>query len=172
MRAIFIGRFQPFHNGHLSILKKIIKENDSVIVAIGSAQYSNTPQNPFSAGERIVIINKILKELNAKEFYIVPIEDVGNDELWASKIETLSPAFEVVYTNNPITRRIFAGRDYIVKSPGLIKRDRLSATNIRKLMSSGKNWKNLVPHSVADEIIRINGVDRLKILMRAGLERF
>ena len=37
-RALFIGRFQPFHNAHLADIKKILKENDEVLIAIGSSQ--------------------------------------------------------------------------------------------------------------------------------------
>lgn len=164
MRALFIGRFQPFHNGHLNILKKIIRNNDSLIVVVGSAQYSNLPQNPFNSGERIVMINAVLRELKVKEFYIIPIEDVGNDELWASKIEELTPEFDMVYTNNPVTKKIFSRKRYKVESPGLFVRSRFSGTRIRGLIAKGKPWKNLVPKKVADELIRIGGEERLEML--------
>lgn len=164
MRALFLGRFQPFHNGHLAMLKKILKENESVIVIIGSAQFSNTKENPLSAGERIVMATKVLRELKAKEFYVIPIEDVGNNELWASKIEELAPKFDVVYTNNPLTERIFKERGYKVKIPGLVKREELSGTRLRELISKDGDWKKCVPKSVAAELIKIGAQERIKLI--------
>ncbi|EQD45121.1 nicotinamide-nucleotide adenylyltransferase, partial [mine drainage metagenome] len=52
MRAFVVGRFQPFHNGHLHVIKEILSQYSSVIIGIGSAQYSHTMENPFTAGER------------------------------------------------------------------------------------------------------------------------
>src|SRR3970040_1541422 len=52
-RALWIGRFQPFHLGHLSMAKRILAEVDELVIGIGSAQYSHTPENPFTAGERL-----------------------------------------------------------------------------------------------------------------------
>mgnify|MGYP001262099234 CR=1 FL=1 len=46
--ALFIGRFQPFHKGHLSALRWIAAKSSKVIVAIGSAQKSFEPDNPFT----------------------------------------------------------------------------------------------------------------------------
>ena len=37
-RALFIGRFQPFHKAHLSDVKLALKECDKIIIAIGSSQ--------------------------------------------------------------------------------------------------------------------------------------
>ncbi|MEM2571402.1 MAG: adenylyltransferase/cytidyltransferase family protein, partial [Thermoproteota archaeon] len=45
-RALFIGRFQPFHKGHLYSVKHILKEFDEVVVTIAAAQYSYTIDNP------------------------------------------------------------------------------------------------------------------------------
>ncbi len=165
MRSLFIGRFQPFHNGHLFILKKALRESDSVIVAIGSAQFSNTCENPFSSGERMVMIQKVLVGTKAKEVYLLPLQDVGDDELWAAEVEQLVPAFEAVYTNNPIVRKLFANKGYTIKTSGFEKRKLLSGTHIRELIAAGKKWDDLVPKSVAKEIIRVDGVDRIRILM-------
>jgi nicotinamide-nucleotide adenylyltransferase len=54
--GLLLGRFQPFHNGHLFALRLILRENDRAVVVIGSAQASHDSENPFSAGERYDII--------------------------------------------------------------------------------------------------------------------
>ncbi len=55
LTALLIGRFQPFHNGHLEVVKTISKKCDRMIIGIGSAQLSHTFENPFTAGERHLI---------------------------------------------------------------------------------------------------------------------
>src|SRR5436189_227334 len=59
-RAFFIGRFQPFHRGHLAMVRRILESNEEIIVGIGSAQYSHTGENPFTAGERYEMIKRAL----------------------------------------------------------------------------------------------------------------
>ncbi|MEM0023032.1 MAG: adenylyltransferase/cytidyltransferase family protein, partial [Archaeoglobaceae archaeon] len=49
MRALFIGRFQPYHLGHHEVVKKILEEVDELIIGIGSAQESHSLENPFTA---------------------------------------------------------------------------------------------------------------------------
>jgi len=46
--GLIIGRFQPFHNGHLYAIKNALKKVDELVIAIGSSQYVNTEDNPFS----------------------------------------------------------------------------------------------------------------------------
>ena len=56
MRALFIGRFQPFHKGHLKIIQQASETYDQILVGIGSSQYSHTVDNPFTAEERTEMI--------------------------------------------------------------------------------------------------------------------
>jgi len=60
-RALFIGRFQPFHNAHLIDIKNVLKDVDEVIIAIGSSQEKNTLENPFSYNERKQMMNTLKK---------------------------------------------------------------------------------------------------------------
>ncbi|HLN89981.1 MAG TPA: adenylyltransferase/cytidyltransferase family protein, partial [Candidatus Binatia bacterium] len=53
-RGLYVGRFQPFHLGHLDAIKYVLKEVDELVIVIGSAQYSHNSNNPFTAGERLV----------------------------------------------------------------------------------------------------------------------
>ncbi|HJJ33958.1 MAG TPA: adenylyltransferase/cytidyltransferase family protein, partial [Methanocorpusculum sp.] len=58
MRGLYIGRFQPFHNGHKAVAEYIAEEADELIVGIGSPQISHEPQHHFTAGERILMITR------------------------------------------------------------------------------------------------------------------
>ena len=59
-KGIYIGRFSPFHNGHLESIKNILTQVDEVIIVVGSAQLCYQIQNPFTAGERITMIKLAL----------------------------------------------------------------------------------------------------------------
>ena len=112
MRALTLGRFQPFHNGHLEVIKEILEENESVVIAIGSAQHSHSIENPFTAGERYLMISNTLKKNNITDYYIVPIIDLNRYALWVPHMESLIPPVDVIYTHNPLTRRLFNERKY------------------------------------------------------------
>ena len=62
MRGLMMGRFQPFHLGHLVLVKQILSECDEVIIAITSSQFNYLEKDPFTAGERIEMIHQSLKE--------------------------------------------------------------------------------------------------------------
>jgi nicotinamide-nucleotide adenylyltransferase len=61
-RGLFVGRFQPFQNGHLQAVKDALEEVDELIIVVGSAQYSHRLNDPFTAGERLTMIHAALEE--------------------------------------------------------------------------------------------------------------
>ncbi len=166
-RAFIVGRFQPFHKGHLEVIQEILKDHDSVIIGIGSAQYSHTLQNPFTAGERHLMISNTLEMNKIFNFYIIPIEDVNSNPLWVAHVESLTPKFNNVYTNNPLVKRLFFEKKYNVKSMELINRVEWSGTRIREKIIRGENWENDVPEAVKDIIFEIDGVSRLRELSQS-----
>ena len=105
--SLLIGRFQPFHNGHLEVIRKISEASDNITIGIGSAQYSHTVNNPFTAGERYRMISNSLKEAKMDNAYIVPVEDLNRYSVWVTHVVSMSPPFSVVYSNNNLTRRLF-----------------------------------------------------------------
>jgi len=167
-RGVFVGRFQPFHNGHSVVIKDILKEVDELIIVIGSAQYSHRIDNPFTTGERLTMIRNALKEAEIpnERCWIVPVRDVHVHMLWVAEVVGYTPKFDVVYGNEPLTRRLFIEAGFKVKSIPFHKRDIYSATEIRKRMLADKNWEELVPKSVAKFIREIDGVRRLQDLAK------
>ena len=162
-RGLFVGRFQPFHIGHLEIIKKILAEVDELIIIVGSSQYSHRLDDPFTAGERITMIRLALEEIEAEfsRIWIIPVPDVHQHSLWVSQIVCYSPNFDVVYTNEPLTKRLFTEAEFKVKHLPFIKRNLYSASEIRKRILDGKDWEKLVPSSVSKFIKKINGEARL-----------
>lgn len=141
--ALIIGRFQPFHLGHLRLIEEAAKEADDIIIGIGSSQYSGTEQNPFSAEERRKMIQGSIPEEIKYSVYDIP--DIGDDKRWVSHVENLVPEFDVVYTNGPLERRLFSLAGHRVHATGLYNRDKFSGTEIRKKMLEGREWEKLVP---------------------------
>ena len=72
--GLYIGRFQPFHRGHLSVVREALQNCDKLVIAIGSAQESRTKRNPWTFEERKKFIWRSLWGLNERVI-IVPIED-------------------------------------------------------------------------------------------------
>ena len=165
-RGVFVGRFQPVHNGHLEVIKRIMKEVDELVIIVGSSQYSHRLDNPFTAGERITMIRKALEEegIQLPRIWIIPVPDVHQHALWVSQIVGYSPKFDVVYANEPLTRRLFTEAGFRVEPMPFIKREVYLATEIRKRMSSGENWEELVPSSVVKFIKDVGGDVRLRDL--------
>jgi nicotinamide-nucleotide adenylyltransferase len=165
-RGLFVGRFQPFHNGHLEVVKRIMEEVDELVIIVGSSQYSHRLDNPFTAGERITMIREALEEagIRLSKVWIIPVPDVHQHTLWVAQVAGYSPKFDVVYANESLTRRLFVEAGYRVEPMPFIKREVYLATEIRKRMINGENWKKLVPSSVAKFIKETNGDVRLRDL--------
>jgi nicotinamide-nucleotide adenylyltransferase len=167
-RGLYVGRFQPFHLGHLSAIKEVLKEVDELVVVIGSAQYSHNFNNPFTAGERLVMVRKALEEsgVDSGRVWIVPVPDVHLHMMWVSSVEGYTPHFDVVYSNEPLTRRLFTEAGYKVKPIRFFDRKDYSSTEIREKMVEDENWEKLVPKSVRTLIKEIDGINRLKDLTK------
>ena len=54
--GVFLGRFQPFHIGHMSIVEEILQHHERLVLVIGSAEKSGTDENPWTLQEREKII--------------------------------------------------------------------------------------------------------------------
>lgn len=168
-RGLYVGRFQPFHLGHLNAIKDVLKEVDELIIVIGSAQYSHNVNNPFTAGERLVMIRKALEEggIDYSRTWIVPVPDVHLHMMWVSALEGYTPRFEAVYSNEPLTRRLFMEAGYEVKAIRLFERKSYSSTEIREKMLKDEDWEKFVPKSVAAFIMEIDGINRLQDLTKS-----
>ena len=86
---VFIGRFQPFHNAHLEIIKRATELAKHTAIIVGSANQPRTFKNPFSYDEREYLINETLMMVNAS-YSIHPIQDtIYNDDAWATKVQNI-----------------------------------------------------------------------------------
>jgi nicotinamide-nucleotide adenylyltransferase len=166
IRGLYVGRFQPVHIGHLDAIKYALKDVDELVIVIGSAQYSHNTTDPFTAGERLVMVRQALlgAGLDYSKLWIVPVPDVHLHMLWVSAVEGYTPKFNVIFANEPLTKRLFMEAGYEVKPIPLFERKVYMSTIVREKMLKDDSWTKLVPKAVVDFILEIDGVNRLRDL--------
>ena len=166
IRGILIGRMQPVHNGHMQIINKILEEVDEIIIGIGSAQISHEIKDPFTAGERVVMMNQALADMGVdpSRYYIIPMQDINFNAIWVSHVKMLTPPFSVVYSGNSLVKQLFMEEGFDVRQPPLYDRLHLSGTEVRRRIIEDDDWEELVPKATVELLSEINGVERLKNL--------
>jgi len=168
-----IGRFQPFHKGHLLLAKQIFGDCEELIIAVGSAQFNYMFKEPFTAGERIVMIHESLMEssFDLCRCYIIPIENEENNATWFAHMRSMVPSFDVLYSGNEFVLNLI-GKQIEIRSPVFIKREKYNGSYIRELMTKNDDWKKLVPTSVSTLIEQLRGVERVKMLQKMQTNGF
>ena len=161
MNGLLIGRFQPFHLGHLSAVNFALSKVEKLWIGIGSSNRSNEKRNPFTADERKEMI---LSSLDAKtrervEIYYVP--DIGDHERWTYHVDSIVPKYDVVFSNDDFTISLYQRRGIRVVPVPLLYRDAVSGTNIRELIAEDKEWSSLVPEGTRSVLTKINAKQRL-----------
>lgn len=163
MRGLVVGRFQPFHKGHLKAIQEALSESDDVVVVIGSAEESHTADNPLTASERYQMILSSLTDEEIARVHVVPVRDIHRYSVWVNHIESYVPPFDVVFTNSPITRSLFSQVGYDVRSTKAYNPKQYKGSEIRSRIAEGGRWRHLVPDAVAHMIDEIGLDERLRI---------
>jgi nicotinamide-nucleotide adenylyltransferase len=164
--GLFIGRFQPLHNGHVHALKKALAEEDILFIAIGSAQACFTPTNPFTTAERIQMLRATLDAIKVpcEQYLIIPIPDIHNFRRWVDHVVQFVPPFSTFYTASESMQRLFSEQKYPVRMIERYKPDIFSGTEVRRRITKGEDWKTLVPSVIAELIQKFDGVKRIQSL--------
>ena len=162
-KGLVLGRFQPFHFGHLELIKDIIEDEIEPLICIGSAQYSHTDENPFTVEERKKMIDTIMKNMDCK-YNIFEIPDINNYDLYVSHLEKIVPDFDYVYSGNSLVQRLFRNAGYEIIKLEMINREVWEGSAIRLAMKVDGDWESAVPNEIVEIIHSIDGTERLKIL--------
>ncbi|NHN47481.1 nicotinamide-nucleotide adenylyltransferase [Halostella sp. JP-L12] len=161
IRGFYIGRFQPFHNGHHNMVREIAEDVDELVLGIGSAGDSHSKHDPFTAGERIMMVTKSLVDVDLVT-YAVPIEDLERNSVWVSHVQSMSPDFDVAYSNNPLVIQLFDEAGVEVRQSPMFNREVLEGTEVRERMIKGENWRPLLPDPVVEVVEEIDGIERIQ----------
>lgn len=159
---LILGRFQPLHKGHLQVITEAAARKDEIVIAIGSSNRTDEKDNPFSALERRRMAQAVLdsEKIKAKIF---EIPDIKDDSTYVQHVEKIVGAHgDRIVTENPWTVQLFKDAGYEVEvTPRYFG---ASATEVRRLMANGGEWKTLVPKEVIKVIESVKGEERIKRL--------
>jgi nicotinamide-nucleotide adenylyltransferase len=164
MNGLLIGRFQPFHLGHLEALQFALSKVDKLWIGLGSSNKPTEKNNPFSAEERKKMILSSIDDSMKNKISIYFIPDLDNHAKWIEKIDTIVPKFDIVFSNDPLTDHLYSKRTINVISIPFLNRDTLSGTNIRNLIINDQEWENFVPEGAKNFLINIGAKEHLKNL--------
>ncbi len=164
MNGLLIGRFQPFHLGHLEALQFALSKVDKLWVGLGSSNKPVQKNNPFSAEERKQMILSSIDNTMKEKISIYFIPDIDNHVKWIEKIDTIVPKFDIVFSNDELTKHLYSKRSVQVIAIPFLNRNVLSGTNIRELIVSDQKWDDLVPEGTKNFLINNSAKDHLKNL--------
>jgi nicotinamide-nucleotide adenylyltransferase len=162
--ALFVGRFQPFHKGHLHAIHLILEREPKVVIAVGSSLSSHEERNPFTMGERVQMILAALAENNVERgrYLITGVPDTEFHPSWVAYVLKSVPPINRVYTNDPLTTTLFEEEGYEVVAIPLQDRSAYSGTEIRRRIVNREDWSDLVPRAVHDVIRGFHGDVRIR----------
>ena len=150
--VVFVGRFQPFHNGHLEAIKWILAQTKGVRIVIGSMQEFEQADNPLGYADRKRILELALAEAGMKNCAIFGLPDFYNDAAWTQKMLEITglKAGKTVLVSLNDWAKSCAAKIGIEAAGQPVFCDNLSATQVRQTIAAGSEWKSLVPPAVFD----------------------
>ncbi len=164
MNGLLIGRFQPFHNGHLEAVIFALSKVEKLYVGIGSSNKDHEKRNPFTADERKSMITSSIDDNFSKRIEIFYIPDLTDHSKWTQSIDAIVPKYDIVFSNDDFTQSLYEKRDIKVVPVNLKDREELSGTNIREKILNNINWESLVPDGTKNILLEINARSRLEQL--------
>ena len=165
MNGLLIGRFQPFHNGHLAAVDFGLSKVENLWIGIGSSNKSYEKKNPFTANERQEMIVSSIDHDKLKRVKIYFIPDIGDHERWTYHVDSIIPEYDVVFSNDEFTITLYKKREKKVIEVPLLKREVISGTNIREMIATEKDWVDLVPEGTKNVLLRIDAKTRLSRIL-------
>lgn len=188
--AVFIGRFQPVHNGHMAVINDGLRCADQLIILCGSAHQPRSTRNPWTVEEREAMIRGAISAPENKRVHIVPLMDiVYNDESWVRNIQATVNGLVVAHHGMPHKQPRIAlighSKDqssyYLNLFPqwqsiGVGNYQGLSATPIRDALfaSDAKNTgaeylssdcaKQLMPNNVRTDLVAFSKTDNYQFI--------
>jgi len=173
---MLIGRFQPFHNAHLEIIKRCTALTDQLVVVIGSANQPRTYKNPFTYDERARMVKAATQGLSLHIYTEPNIDTIYNDQAWAVRVQGIHSKYRCLGTKDAIIGHkkddssfyldMFPQWEYI----NVEEIEPLSAVNIRDLYfkrSYNSNFiKNVVPETTYDFLQEFRRTEEFEQIIR------
>ena len=131
-------------------MKFALEKVKHLYIVVGSSQKSHELKNPFTAGERILMIRNTLnsEKVDPSRYLIIPVPDATGHAVWTAFIDQVVPAYQVVFSSDRLTLQLYREKGVPTIEPPLLDRPQYSATEVRKRIIEGGKWNTLVPSSV------------------------
>lgn len=144
--ALIIGRFQPFHKGHLYLLQEALKQSEKISIAIGSANVHDAA-NPLTFDTRKKMLEKVIAHEGWQDRVakIFPSNDYPSDEEWLQKVLEDAGEFDVAFGNNEWTNGLLAEAGYKILEVQMLQRQDYQGSVIRELNGIGGEWQKSIP---------------------------
>lgn len=126
--AIFIGRYQPYHYGHIELIQQKLNEGVPVLIMIRDIEPDE--KNPFTTEETVDMIRKyhLSKGDDVRTLVIPDIESVNFGRGVGYEINEYLPPDNIAF---------------------------ISATKIRESINNGDDsWRDMVDESIQEDIVR------------------
>ena len=182
--VVVLGRFQPFHRGHESLIKSAVEWREKntpkskIVIAIGSSNRPETLRNPWTSEEREGMIEAWAGDGKIEGVQIVAIPDIDDPPNWVSHAEMYHGASGVLFTSDMLTAELYASSGWEVVTSSLESRELFEGWRVRetaRMMSTITEKEAVrevlgatVPMSVIDYLIGIDGLKRLAFLGEGG----
>ena len=126
--AIFIGRYQPYHWGHIELVRQKLNQGIPALIMVRDIQPDE--KNPFTTEQTVSMIQKYhaSKEDDVKVIIIPDIESVNYGRGVGYEINEFTPPDNIGF---------------------------ISATKIRdSIKNSDDSWKSMVDESIQEDVIK------------------
>ncbi len=181
---VVLGRFQPFHRGHVLMIQEAeeIRNKDysdlELIIAIGSSNRPESLRNPWSASERVAMISSWLSSEGGFDATIVAIPDIDDPPNWVSHAEDYHGRPGVFFSSDSKSCDLYRSSGWHVIQMPLVQRDDFEGWRVRetaRMLSTIDDVKAVqtvlgtsVPKSVIDYLVSNDGLKRLAFLGEGG----
>lgn len=165
MKAVLLGRFQPFHEGHYKVVNHLKDNYSKVEILIGSKNTSRTLDNPLTFEERKKIIENCFPNIK-----ITGIEDEEKDKegnkKWVKKLEgKLDKDAKLVSGNDLVIELVQKHTEIEQQEPKSFNPEIYSGTEIRRRIRSGGEWRYLVNKCAEEEL-----ENYLELIKKTGIQ--
>lgn len=147
--CIFPGKFEPFHNGHMMVVKGMTKMCDRLVLVICCGKESN---GMFTTDEVREMVGNALLDEDLVDAEIHVLNDCPSDGEWIDRLKELGEGQEI---------QVWSGREDVlaaceqagVKSKKIVHVPGHDGAEIAQMIKSGNSaWESKVPHGVANVI--------------------
>lgn len=162
-KAVLIGRFQPFHEGHKAVVDNYIDEYE-LVIAVGSAEQEGTEENPLSFEDRKAIISGCFPEIEIVGLKDFEKDDEGNKK-WLNQLKEKTSANKVISRNSLVKSIVRDDSELELVEQDMHDPNIYSGTEVRRRVKSGEEWRYLVPECAESAI-----AERIEKIKKSGIQ--